>query len=95
VWQPALAEEPEDSMPDPGQKQDTIGTSRALALHANSDAEPDQSGLATRITLRPHDPGTGNEVEKEEVVKGYEYQRGQFVTFTPEGTRPLWSCHRA
>jgi non-homologous end joining protein Ku len=31
----------------------------------------------TRITLRPHDPSTGEEVEKEEVVRGYEYGRGQ------------------
>jgi hypothetical protein len=30
---------------------------------------------ATRITLRPHDPSTGEEVEKEEVVRGYEYER--------------------
>src|SRR6266446_3703915 len=28
---------------------------------------------ATRITLRPHDASTGEEVEKEDVVKGYEY----------------------
>jgi non-homologous end joining protein Ku len=34
---------------------------------------------ATRITLRPHDPGTGKEIEKREVVKGYEYSRGQFL----------------
>jgi DNA end-binding protein Ku len=44
---------------------------------------------ATRITLRPHDPGTGEEVEKEEVVKGYEYDRGQFVTFTPDELKAL------
>jgi DNA end-binding protein Ku len=69
--------------------QDTIGASRALALHDNGDAERDQSGLPTRITLRPHDPGTGEEVEKEEVVKGYEYQRGQFVTFMPEELKVL------
>ena len=62
---------------------------RGPALHDSSDAEPDQSGLATRITLRPHDPGTGEEVEKEEVVKGYEYQRGQFVTFRPQELKAL------
>jgi len=43
----------------------------------------------TRITLRPHDPSTGEEVEQEEVVKGYEYDRGQFVTFTPEELKAL------
>jgi DNA end-binding protein Ku len=44
---------------------------------------------ATRITLRPHDPSTGEEVEKEEVVKGYEYERGQYVTFTPDELKAL------
>jgi hypothetical protein len=44
---------------------------------------------ATRISLRPHDPTTGEEVEKEEVVKGYEYRRGQFVTFTPKELKAL------
>jgi DNA end-binding protein Ku len=32
-----------------------------------------------RIALRPHDPETGEEVEKEQLVKGYEYEKGQFI----------------
>src|SRR5580704_13769743 len=32
----------------------------------------DQVGTATRIGLRPHDPRTGEEIAKSEVVKGYE-----------------------
>ena len=44
---------------------------------------------ATRITLRPHDPGTGEEIDKREVVKGYEYSRGQFLTFTAEELKAL------
>jgi DNA end-binding protein Ku len=51
--------------------------------------EADQSRAATRITLRPHDPGTGEEVKKREVVKGYEYSRGQFVTFAAEELKAL------
>jgi DNA end-binding protein Ku len=51
--------------------------------------EEDQTRAAARISLRPHDPSTGEEVEKEEVVKGYEYQRGQFVTFSPEELKAL------
>jgi DNA end-binding protein Ku len=43
----------------------------------------------SRITLRPHDPTTGEEIEKEEVVKGYEYDRGQYVTFTPDELKAL------
>ena len=44
---------------------------------------------ATRITLRPHHPSTGEEVEKEEVVRGYEYERGHYVTFTPDELKAL------
>lgn len=44
---------------------------------------------ASRIALRPHDPSTGEEIEREQVVKGYEYQRGQFVTCTAEELKAL------
>jgi DNA end-binding protein Ku len=44
---------------------------------------------AARITLRPHDPSSGEEIEREEVVKGYKYQRGQFVTLTAEELKTL------
>jgi hypothetical protein len=33
-----------------------------------------------RIALRPHDPGTGEEIDKREIVKGYEYG------LSPKGT---------
>ena len=46
-------------------------------------------GSVSRITLRPHDPTTGEEVEKDEVVRGYEYERGQYVTFTPDELKAL------
>jgi DNA end-binding protein Ku len=52
--------------------------------------EADQTRPTTRITLRPHDPSTGEEVEKEEVVKGYEYGRGQFITFTAQELKTLY-----
>jgi len=32
-----------------------------------------------RIALKPHDPETGEEVAKEDLVKGYEFEKGQFV----------------
>jgi DNA end-binding protein Ku len=32
-----------------------------------------------RINLRPHDPETGEEVAKEDIVKGYEVEKGRFV----------------
>jgi hypothetical protein len=68
VWQPALAEEPEDNEPDRSRKQETSGTPRGPALHDDSGLEPDQSDLATRIMLRPHDPDTGEEIKRQEVV---------------------------
>ena len=51
--------------------------------------QPERTRAATRIVLRPHDPSTGEEVAKEEVLRGYEYQRGQFVTFTPSELKAL------
>jgi DNA end-binding protein Ku len=55
----------------------------------NGGVDRHQSPAATRIALRPHDPGTGEEIDKREVVRGYEYGRGQFVTFTPEELKAL------
>jgi DNA end-binding protein Ku len=49
----------------------------------------DHASTATRIALRPHDPTTGEEIEKSEIVKGYEYDRGQFVTFTADELKAL------
>ncbi len=66
------------------QDQEITGASRPAAIRDDTGPAEDQSGAARRITLRPHDPSTGEEVGKEEVVTGYEYQRGQFVTFTAE-----------
>ena len=56
--------------------------------HAGGD-DADQPQPLTRVTIRPHDPQTGEEIDKAEVVKGYEYGRGQFVAFTPEELKAL------
>src|SRR5256886_494265 len=89
VWKPAPADVDEDDLPDRSGGQQ--GSERSLTrLRADSAApDGDQSPAATRITLRPHDPGTGEEIEKCEVVKGYEYSRGQFLTFTAEELKAL------
>ena len=89
VWQPAPADVDEDVLPGRGGEQQ--GSERSVTrLHADSAApDGEQSPAATRITLRPHDPGTGEEIEKREVVKGYEYSRGQFLTFTDEELKAL------
>src|SRR5947209_13288510 len=78
VWQPAPADVDEEDLPDRGDEQQGSEQS-ATRLRADSAApDGEQSPAATRITLRPHDPGTGEEIEKRDVVKGYEYSRGQF-----------------
>jgi DNA end-binding protein Ku len=89
VWQPRLTEEPEDELPDQSKQQEITGASRPALIRDHTGPTEDQSSAATRIRLRPHDPSTGEEVEKEEVAECYEYQRGQFVTFTPEELKAL------
>src|SRR6476659_5877581 len=85
VWQPAPVDVDEDDLPDLGGSAPSVTRLRA----DNSGSDGDESPAATRITLRPHDPGTGEEIEKREVVKGYEYSRGQFLTFTAEELKAL------
>src|SRR5205807_8517105 len=89
VWQPAPVAVGEDDSPDRGEGQQGSAPSVTRLCADNASADGDQSPAATRITLRPHDPGTGEEIEKREVVKGYEYGRGQFLTFTAEELKAL------
>jgi hypothetical protein len=84
VWQPAPVDVDKDDSPDLGGGQQGSTPSVTRLRADNASANGDESSAATRITLRPHDPGTGEEIEKREVVKGYEYSRGQFLTFTAE-----------
>jgi hypothetical protein len=78
---------PEDDLPD--QSREEQPDAGPIGKSDGSDAEADQGSPASRITIRPHDPRTGEEIEKTEVVKGYEYSRGQFVTFTPDELKAL------
>jgi DNA end-binding protein Ku len=87
VWRPAPAAEADDA--PPLTIQEVSDSSRPRFSEEYSYEEVDQTPAATRIMLRPHDPSTGDEVEKEEVVKGYEYERGQFVTFAAEELKAL------
>jgi len=88
VWRPTAPEEPED-VPDEVQGRDRGGGPAPTFSRDDDQETEDHTCAATRIVLRPHDPSTGEEVEKEEVVKGHEYQRGQFVTFTPSELKAL------
>jgi len=88
---PSLAGDPGGTRRQPDQipEQDISYRSAPRFTDDARQDELDQSHAVTRITLRPHDPSSGDEVEKEEVVKGYEYQRGQFITFTAEELKAL------
>jgi DNA end-binding protein Ku len=54
-----------------------------------ADDRTEHSAPAARIALRPVDRDTGEAIEREQVVKGYEYERGRFVTFTPDELKAL------
>src|ERR1051326_8148566 len=62
---------------------------RVAELAAEADEEPEYSAPRRDRSLRPHDPQTGEEIDRDEVRRGYEYERGQFVTFTPEELKAL------
>jgi len=64
-----------------------LRASRPHSVQIQDRTEP--AAPVSRITLRPHDPTTGKEIEKDEVVRGYEYERGQYVTFTPDELKAL------
>lgn len=89
VWQPAPVDMDEDDLPDRGGGQQGSAPSIRRLLADNGSPDGDQTPAATRITLRPHDPGTGEEIDKREVLKGYEYSRGQFLTFTADELKAL------
>jgi DNA end-binding protein Ku len=89
VWQPTSAEEADDAPPrsEPQDLSDRPAVPRVFPDDSNHEADHTQA--ANRIALRPHDPSTGEEIQREQVVKGYEYQRGQFVTFTADELKAL------
>jgi DNA end-binding protein Ku len=89
VWLATPAEQADDEHPDQSRGRDLpdLRASRPPSDEVEDRMEP--ASPVSRITLRPHDPTTGEEVEKDEVVRGYEYERGQYVTFTPEELKAL------
>jgi len=91
VWRPENTDEPEADVPDRDREKQVASGSTPQLFHraAAEDAGADQGGAATRISLRPHDPTTGEEIDKSEVIKGFEYGRGQFVTFSAEELKAL------
>jgi DNA end-binding protein Ku len=89
VWRPAAADEPDADELDRDRDTQVTGSSTPWLVQPEATARADQGGAPTRIALRPHDPSTGEEIEKSRVIKGYEYDRGQFVTFSAEELKAL------
>ena len=87
VWRPAAA--PDADEPDRDRATELTGSSTPWLVQPEATARANPGGAPTRIALRPHDPSTGEEIEKSRVVKGYEYDRGQFVTFSAEELKAL------
>jgi len=88
VWQaPSAGEEGEPPTQHRERDVPDLRASRPHSDRVEDRVEP--VGPVSRITLRPHDPATGGEIDKDEVVRGYEYERGQYVTFTPDELKAL------
>ena len=88
VWRPEPRDQ-EDQSPEPAPRREGAEPPIPDLGGYDGGCDANQSQAVTRITIRPHDPRTGEEIDKTEVVKGYEYGRGQFVTFTPEELKAL------
>ena len=71
VWQPAPVDVAEDALSDRGEGQQGSAPSAQQLLADDTGLDGDQSPAAARVTLRPHDPATGEEIDKRRVVKGY------------------------
>ena len=89
VWVPRVGSRDDEQTDEADQAEDRP---QRWSGHARPPGEvddelepgPDQElAPATPIALRPYDPHTGEAIDRDEVRKGYEYERGQFVTFTP------------
>ena len=76
VWVPRTrpaepVETEEDEEPAPISRGRGVSQG-AAELAAEAEEEPEYAAPATRIALRPHDPHTGEEIDRDEVRKGYE-----------------------
>ena len=69
VWRGA-PDEGRGELEDQVGAQDVPGRPASMPTPDYTEDQADRIRPATRITLRPHDPSTGEEVEKEEIVGG-------------------------
>ncbi len=100
IWRPAPGRDRDDDGPErqsrrgddpepaPRRERETRERGQVSSQNEFGKDEAEQAPLS-RVMIRPHDPATGEEIDKAEIVKGYEYERGQFVTFTQEELKAL------
>jgi DNA end-binding protein Ku len=89
VWVPrGRALEPAN-IEEEDEPQQQRGTAAGQEQAEAEPEEAERAAPATRIALQPVDHDTGEYVERDQVVKGYEYERGQYVTFTPAELKAL------
>jgi DNA end-binding protein Ku len=87
VWQPKAMPRAQDEEDD---EEDQTGQfARRSPVEPVRGELPQESSAPARVALRPHDPHTGEEIERDEVVRGYEFERGRFVTFTADELKAL------
>jgi DNA end-binding protein Ku len=86
VWQP---KDRRGAPIEDGEEDEQPSRPAARSFNEDFDDTRLEPPAPTRVALRPHDPFTGEEIEREEVAKGYEYERGQFVTFTAAELKAL------
>ena len=82
----ARPEPDEDAFEEEWREREPVSTTLP---DEDAQVRPEPPLATTRITIRPHDPHTGEELDKAEVVKGYEFERGQFVTLAPDELKNL------
>jgi DNA end-binding protein Ku len=86
VWQPKAGR---GAPVEDDEEDDRPSQPATRSFSEDFDDTRSEPPAPTRVALRPHDPYTGEEIEREEVARGYEYERGRFVTFTPAELKAL------
>jgi DNA end-binding protein Ku len=90
VWVPSARQaEPSEARDEEEALPRAAGRSSRGGPDIAEDEWEQPAGPATRIALQPIARDTGKAVERDEVVKGYEFERGQFVTLTPAELKAL------
>ena len=93
VWVPHAARHPAPAEAEDEIEETAVAPPPTRSARGNPAAGDDmdfaEPPAATRIALRPHDRDTGEEIDRGEVSKGYEYERGRFVTFSAAELKAL------